>query len=72
MALANALMKIEGGCTASSNSYDNPSYENVWISSPFGKKATRGLMNLFRTHPTTSDRIERLKALDQELNGTRY
>ena len=72
MALANALMKIEGGCTASSNSYDNPSYENVWISSPFGKKATRGLMNLFRTHPTTPDRIERLKALDQELNGTRY
>lgn len=69
LALANALVKIEGGCTASTNKYDNPSYENVWISSPFGQKATRGLMNLFRTHPSTPERIERLRALDQELNG---
>lgn len=69
LALANALVKIEGGCTASTNKYDNPSYENVWISSPFGKKATRGLTNLFRTHPSTPERIERLRALDQELNG---
>ncbi len=70
MALANALLRIEGGCTAKVNNYDNPAYESVWISSPFGKKATGGLMNLFRTHPTTPDRIERLRALDRELNGS--
>ena len=70
MALANALVKIEGGCTAKVNDYDNPAYESVWISSPFGKKSVKGLTSLFRTHPTTPDRIERLKALDQELNGS--
>ena len=69
MALANALVRIESGCSSKANNYDNPSYENVWISSPFGTKGTRGLMNLFRTHPTTPDRIERLKKLDEELNG---
>ncbi len=70
MALANALVKIEGGCTSKVNSYDNPAYESVWISSPFGKKSVRGLTSLFRTHPTTPDRIEKLRALDQELNGS--
>lgn len=70
MALADALLRIEGGCTSKANNYDNPAYESVWISSPFGKKSTGGLMNLFRTHPTTPDRIERLRALDRELNGS--
>ncbi len=70
MALANALIRIEGGCTAQVNDYNNPAYESVWISSPFGKKSVKGLTNLFRTHPTTPDRIERLRALDQELNGS--
>ncbi len=70
MALANALVKIEGGCTSKVNSYDNLAYESVWISSPFGKKSVRGLTSLFRTHPTTPDRIEKLRALDQELNGS--
>lgn len=69
MALASALTKIEGGCSVSSNKYDNPSYENVWISNPFGTRQASGLINLFRTHPSTPDRIARLKALDSELNG---
>lgn len=68
MALASALTKIEGGCTSRANEYDNVAYENVWISSPFGKKALRGLSGLFQTHPSTPDRIERLKAIDNELN----
>ena len=72
MALANALIRIEGGCTARTNNYDNPSCAHMWISSPFGKKKTRGLINLFSTHPTTEDRIERLKKLDMELNGVRH
>ncbi len=72
MALADALLKIESGCTSRANNYDNPSYENVWISNPFGKKKIGGLKNLFMTHPSTPDRIERLKKLDEELNGPRF
>lgn len=69
MALANALVRIEGGCSSNANKYDNPSYENVWISNPFGQRKVGGLMKLFRSHPTTPDRIARLRALDEELNG---
>ena len=72
MALASALTKIEGGCSSRTNNYDNPSYESVWISNPLGTRKASGLINLFRTHPTTPDRIARLKALDEEINGIRH
>ncbi len=36
MALASALIKIESGCSAKTNNYDNPSSANMWISNPFG------------------------------------
>lgn len=72
MALASALTKIESGCTSKANTYDNPSTANMWISNPFGKKRESGLVNLFRTHPSTPDRIARLKKLDGELNGRFY
>lgn len=69
MALASALTRIEAGCSVRTNNYDNPSSANMWISNPFGTKKTRALINLFRTHPTTEDRINRLKKLDTEING---
>lgn len=69
MALADALTRIEGGCSARTNTYDNPSTANMWISNPFGSRKTAGLLNLFRTHPSTPDRIARLKKLDEEING---
>lgn len=72
MALASALTKLESGCSAKTNTYDNPSTANMWISNPFGQRRTRGLVNLFRTHPSTPDRIERLKKLDEEINGTHH
>ena len=72
MALASALTKIEGGCSSRTNNYDNPSYESVWISNPLGTRKASGLINLFRTHPTTPDRIARLKALDEEINGIKH
>lgn len=72
MALASALVKIEGGCSSKANKYDNPSYESVWISNPFGSRKMSGLTSLFRTHPTTPDRIARLKALDEEINGIKH
>lgn len=71
LALASALVRIENGCTARTNDYANTNYENVWIESPFGRKQVRGLASLFSTHPATEDRIERLRALDRELNGSR-
>ncbi len=70
MALASALMRLETGCTARTNNYSNPSGANMWITNPFGKKRSSFLNDLFRTHPSTEDRIERLKMLDQKLNGT--
>lgn len=72
MALASALTKLESGCSAETNTYDNPSTANMWISNPFGQRRTRGLVNLFRTHPSTPDRIERLKKLDEEINGIHH
>lgn len=72
MALANALMKLESGCSARSNNYDSPSTANMWITNPFGQKPTRGLINLFRTHPTTPDRVARLQKLDEEINGIHH
>ena len=72
MALASALTKLESGCSAKTNTYDNPSTANMWISNPFGQRRTRGLVNLFRTHPSTPDRIERLKKLDEEINGIHH
>ena len=72
MALASALTKLESGCSAKTNTYDNPSTANMWISNPFGQRRTRGLVNLFRTHPSTPDRIDRLKKLDEEINGIHH
>ena len=72
MALASALTKLESGCSAKTNTYDNPSTANMWNTNPLGRRRTRGLVNLFRTHPSTPDRIERLKKLDEEINGIHH
>ena len=72
MALASALMTLERGCSSSQNNYDNPSCANMWISDPFGKRKSSLFAGLFRTHPTTEDRVARLKQLDEEINGTRH
>lgn len=69
LALASALRKLESGCSSTSNTYDNPSTANMWISDPYGKKKKLKLRNLFSTHPSSDDRIERLENLDRELNG---
>jgi len=72
MALANALMKLEGGCTASasmSGSYDRDSYSSVWITNPSGTKIKSTISGLFRTHPSTEDRVAKLRELDAELRG---
>ena len=70
MELANALTRLETGCASRYNDYDNASCASMWITNPIKKNA--GLATLFRTHPSTEDRIARLKALDEELNGVRH
>ena len=72
LALASALQALETGCSSSRNDYNNPTYANMWISNPYGRKRMRGLDSLFRTHPSTEDRIARLRELDQELRGRRH
>ena len=72
MALADALMKLERGCTvaaSASGSYDRDAYSSVWITNPTGTKIKSTLSGLFRTHPSTEDRIAKLRELDRELNG---
>ncbi len=72
MALASALRTLETGCSSRANRYDDPTYASMWISNPYGKKRTSLLKNIFSTHPSTEERIERLKELDYELNGVRH
>ncbi|MBR6910602.1 MAG: M48 family metalloprotease [Candidatus Methanomethylophilaceae archaeon] len=72
MALASALTSLERGCSSNQNTYDNPSCANMWISDPYGKKRSLSFSGLFRTHPSTEDRVARLKKLDEELNGTHH
>ena len=72
MALASALERLETGCSSRYNKYDNPSCANMWISDPYGRGRDSFVTTLFRTHPTTADRVEKLKELDYELNGVRH
>jgi len=72
MALASALQKLETGCTYSRSDFDNPQTANMWITNPKGLKKVPGIEAMFRTHPTTEDRIQRLKELDTELNGVSH
>ena len=72
MNLASALVRLETGCSSRSNDYSNASTASMWITNPFGKKNTSIFTSLFRTHPSTEERIERLKMLDEELNGVRH
>jgi len=72
MALASALIALERGCSSSQNTYDHPTYASMWISNPSGKVVKSFASVLFRTHPTTEDRVARLKQLDYEINGVRH
>ncbi|MGC8631196.1 MAG: M48 family metalloprotease [Thermoprotei archaeon] len=61
--LISALTKIEGYIRAGAPMKANPSTSSLWIASPF-----RGGMNgLLSTHPSTPDRIARLKKISREM-----
>ena len=65
-ALARALQSIESGVRNPSNSYDNASYESMWISNPIAKKSI--FRRLFSTHPPMEDRISRLMDLAAKMD----
>lgn len=69
-ALARALARIDSGCESPKNDYDNNSYADMWISNPVRKKKSI-FSSLFRTHPLTEDRIARLNAMAEKMEGSR-
>ncbi len=69
MALASALTKLDRGCSSESNAFKYSSSANLWIVNPFGKFRKRFLNGLMDTHPSTEDRVRRLRDLDREING---
>ncbi|MES2638987.1 MAG: zinc metalloprotease HtpX [Myxococcota bacterium] len=58
--LADALLRLEQG-NARMPTQAEPSTAHMFIVSPL---VGRGISTLFRTHPHTEDRVERLRALD--------
>lgn len=62
LALANALQKLESiGKKVPMNG--NPAFEPILIINPF---SASGLQSLFRTHPSTEERVRQLKAIAQQ------
>lgn len=60
--LANALEKLEAQSLQAISAQVNPSTAHLYIVNPLRGD---GMANLFRTHPKTEDRIERLKTMNQ-------
>jgi heat shock protein HtpX len=58
-ALASALRKIEAYSRGTPPATTNPSTAHLFISNPF--KGGAGVANLFSTHPSTTERVERLE-----------
>jgi heat shock protein HtpX len=61
--LASALEKIEGYGYPMVTA--NNATAHMYISNPFGAKATSGLARLFMTHPPTEERIKALREMEQ-------
>jgi heat shock protein HtpX len=59
LALASALRKIEAYSRGTPPATTNPSTAHLFISNPF--KGGAGVANLFSTHPSTAERVERLE-----------
>jgi len=68
MALASALDKLEQGASRIDNEVaeDNPATAHMFIVNPLH---ARSMDNLFSTHPSMANRIERLRAKAAEMGG---
>ena len=68
LALASALQKLESiGKQVPMNG--NPAFEPVLIINPF---SGGGLQSLFRTHPSTEDRVSQLQKIAQQQESTNF
>ena len=61
-ALASALRKIEAYSRGTPPATTNPSTAHLFISNPF-RGGAGGVANLFSTHPSTTERVERLERM---------
>jgi heat shock protein HtpX len=61
-ALASALRKIEAYSRGTPPATTNPSTAHLFISNPF-RGGGGGMANLFSTHPSTAERVERLERM---------
>ena len=68
--LQNALVKLSNYNTRGEVQGATPENAHMFIISPFDGK-NFSFANLFRTHPTTEQRLERLEKLKMELSTTR-
>lgn len=68
--LQNALVKLSNYNTRGEVQGATPENAHMFIISPFDGK-NFSFSNLFRTHPTTEQRLERLEKLKTELSTTR-
>jgi heat shock protein HtpX len=64
--LANALQKLEK-LGHEIPMHGNPAMSPLLIVNPF---STKGLQSLFRTHPPTEERIQRLLEIAQQQQGS--
>jgi heat shock protein HtpX len=60
-ALASALRKIEAYSRGTPPATTNPSTAHLFISNPF--RGGAGMANLFSTHPSTAERVDRLERM---------
>ena len=67
-ALQSALSKLENYAKRGELNHATEETAHMFIVNPFSGKDIK-FGNLFRTHPTTEDRIARLEELKHELNG---
>ncbi len=68
-ALARALEKLESGARARPAQVE-PAMASLFIVNPFG--AVRSVARLFSTHPSTEERVRRLRAMEGAPGGTTW
>ncbi len=66
--LAEALLTLEKGNEVLPYQYGGPATAHLFIVNPFSGGAKR-MMNLFSTHPSTEERVKRLRELRGQLRG---
>ncbi len=64
MSLATALKKIEGWSARVPMHHGSPETAHLFIQNPFSGE---GLASLFRTHPSTEERVKRLQSIASSL-----